>query len=240
VASIRALFRDTLAQLVFKELSVDDVRDVAPHFRRFRVSGESLRASGCAAGDKIQIMIGEAGPRTFTPFAPNAAAGTLDFLAYVHGDEPAAAWAKSAHSGLSFRAFGPRGSLPLSSLVGPVVMFGDETSFGAAKSLFDRRGAADGLSYVFESTERDEAETVLADLGLSASVVVKRQAERAHLGEIEAQLRAALEQQPDATLVLTGHAQMIQAIRAGLKERPVSFRGQKVKAYWADGKKGLD
>jgi hypothetical protein len=80
---------------------------------------------------------------------------------------------------------------------------------------------------------------VLADLGFRASVV-QRQAERAHLADLEAQLRAALAQHADATLVLTGHAQMIQAIRARLKERPVSFRGQKVKAYWADGKKGLD
>jgi NADPH-dependent ferric siderophore reductase len=240
VASIQALFRDTLAQLVFKEFSVDEVRDVSAHFRRFRVSSESLRSSGCAAGDKVQIMIGEAGPRTFTPFSPDPAAGTFDFLAYVHGDAPAAAWARSAHSGLSFRAFGPRGSLPLSSLIGPVVMFGDETSFGAAKSLLDTRGAADGLSFVFESTDPDEAKLVLADIGLSGSAVVKRQAEQAHLAEIEAQLTAAGAQTADATLVLTGHAQMIQAIRARLKARPVSFRGQKVKAYWADGKKGLD
>lgn len=41
MASIRAL----LAQLVFKEFSVEDVRDVSAHFRRFRVSGESLRGT---------------------------------------------------------------------------------------------------------------------------------------------------------------------------------------------------
>lgn len=33
-------------------------------------------------------MIGDVGPRTYTPFAPDAGAGTFDFLAYVHGDAP--------------------------------------------------------------------------------------------------------------------------------------------------------
>src|SRR4051794_14797985 len=142
MASIRAL----LAQLVFKEFSIADVSDVSAHFRRFRIAGESLRDNGCSAGDKVQIMIADAGTRTFTPFAADASAGTFDLLAYAHGDAPAAVWSRSARAGLRFRAFGPRGSLPLSSLAGPVVMFGDETSFAAAKSLFDVRGEADGLS----------------------------------------------------------------------------------------------
>jgi len=236
MASIRAL----LAQLVFKEFSVEDVADVSAHFRRFKISGESLRENRSAPGDKVQIMIGDIGPRTFTPFAADANAGTFDILAYVHGDAPAAAWARTTQAGTRFRAFGPRGSLALNSLAGPVVMFGDETSFGAAKSLFDLRGGADGLSFVFESTDTDEAKAVLTELGMSEAAVVRREPGRTHLSELESQLRAALELRGDASLVLTGHAQMIQAVRARLKARPVKHRGQKVKAYWADGKKGLD
>jgi NADPH-dependent ferric siderophore reductase len=238
--SIRALFQDRLAQLVFKEFSVEAVADVSTHFRRFRVSSESLRNNPGSAGDKVQIMIPEAGPRTFSPFAVDASAGAFDILAYVHGDAPAAAWSRSAQPGLRFRAFGPRGSLPLSTLSGPVVMFGDETSFGAAKALLDTRADNAGLSFVFESTDEAEAHDVLAGLGLSAAGVVRRKPEHAHVADLDAQLRAALARHPDSTLVLTGHAQVIQALRARLKAQPASIRGQKVKAYWADGKKGLD
>jgi NADPH-dependent ferric siderophore reductase len=238
--SIRARIQDTFAQLVFKEFAIDEALDVSAHFRRFRVSGESLRATGCSAGDKIQIMISEAGTRTFSPFSHDPAAGTFEFLAFVHGDAPAAAWCRNAQVGQHFRAFGPRGSLPFSSLMGPVVMFGDETSFGAARSLLDARGGSDSTSFVFESTEPDEAQEVLNELGLGAASVVPRRADRAHVSEVAARLRAAVSDADDATLVLTGHAQMIQAIRAQLKAEPLALRGQKVKAYWADGKKGLD
>lgn len=236
MASIQAL----VAQLVFKEFSIDEARDLSPHFRRFRVTGESLRGRACAPGDKVQILIGDSGSRTFTPFAANPNAGTFDFIAYVHGDGPAAAWSRAVGVGARFRMFGPRGSLALRSLEGPVVLFGDETSFGVAKSLLDLRGPADGVGFVFESTDRDEAVQVLGELGLGAASVVKREPDHAHADRLESQLRAALEVRPNATLVLTGHAQTIQVLRARLKAKPAPVRGQKVKAYWADGKRGLD
>lgn len=241
--SIRALVNETLASWVFDEFAIEDARDVSPRFRRFRVASASLRAKPCAAGDKLQVMVGEAGPRTFTPFAPDREAGKFDFLAYVHGTSPAAAWAREAQPGLRFRAFGPRGSLPLASLAGPVVMFGDETSLGAAKSLVDSRGAGggvDGVKLVFECNDRGETELALAELGLRDAQLVPRAPDLAHIGSLEEQLRAALAQRPDATLVLTGHAQAIQAVRRRLKSGQVPVREQKVKAYWADGKKGLD
>jgi ferric-chelate reductase (NADPH) len=240
MASLKSLIRDTVGQLVFKELAIEDVRDVSPHFRRLRVSGQSLRTAQCSAGDKVQIMIPDAGPRTYTPFAHNLANGTLDLLAYVHGDAPAAKWSRTAQAGMRVRAFGPRGSLPLASLRGPVVFFGDETSFGAALSLREARGRADELAFVFESTQREESEQVLAELGLEQAVVVSKLSAHAHLSTIESHLRTALTRLPNANLVLTGHAQTIQAIRARLKAQPAGNVGQKVKAYWADGKQGLD
>lgn len=240
MASIRALLNEKLASWVFDEFSIEQIRDVSAQFRRFRAAGPSLRSKPCAAGDKVQVMVGEAGPRTFSPFAPDAGAGTFDFLAYVHGTSPAAAWAREAQPGQRFRAFGPRGSLPLSSLAGPVVMFGDETSLGAAKSLVDSRGRDDGVKLVFECNDRDETNLALAELGLLGAQTVLRAPNLTHVGELEQQLRAALASSPNATLVLTGHAQAIQALRSRLKAAPVPVRAQKVKAYWADGKKGLD
>jgi hypothetical protein len=55
-----------------------------------------------------------------------------------------------------------------------------------------------------------------------------------------AAIRGALGEHEQPQLVLTGHAQTIQAVRARLKQERVAYAGQKVKAYWADGKKGLD
>lgn len=240
MTSFQARFRDKIGQLFGKELSVDQVRDLSPHFRRVRVSAPWLKTAAVSAGDKLQIMIAECGPRTYSPFGHDTAAGALELLAYVHGETSTATWVRALRPGSKFHAIGPRGSLAFSSLPGPVVLFGDETSFGVATALRQARGSANGLSFVFECSQPDEARTVLADIGLDGCSVVERQSARAHTRAVESQLRAALAQQPHAHLVLTGHAQMIQALRAALKAEPPAYAGQKVKAYWADGKRGLD
>jgi len=240
MASLKSLLRNTLGQLVFKELAVDSVRDVSPHFRRIRVSGESLRAATCAAGDKIQFMVPDVGPRTFTPFAHDAASGSLELLAFVHSETGAGRWARELREGAGLRAFGPRGSLPLSALYGSVVIFGDETAFAAAKALSDVRGPSEGVAFVFECTHGEESELVLRDLGLDNAIVVQRQAGGGHLDEVETHVRTILKRLPGAHLVLIGHAQSIQALRARLKAQRAEHAGQKVKAYWADGKQGLD
>jgi NADPH-dependent ferric siderophore reductase len=240
MASISTVLRDKLSQIVFKALAIDEVRDLSPHFRRFRVSAPWLRGAACAPGDKLQIMINEAGPRTYSPFAHDAGSGTLELLAYVHGDTATAAWVRNAQPGSSLRVFGPRGSLALASLSGPVIFVGDETSFGSALALQCTRAAADGVSYVFEATNPDEAESVLREIGLPASATVARTPGHSHLGALEQAVRAALEQRPNARLVLTGHAQTIQGLRKRFKAQPVQASGQSVKAYWADGKRGLD
>lgn len=240
MTSFQVRVRDTFSRLVFPELVVEEVRDVSPHFRRIRVSSAGLRSASVSPGDKLQIMILESGPRTYSPFAHDPGAGTVDVLAYVHGDTPSSAWIRSLTGGERCRALGPRGSLALTSFRGPVVLFGDETSFGVAAALSLARGVTDGLSFVFECSQPDEARAVLAELGLASFEVMGRQPALAHAGAVDAGIRAALARHSGALLVLTGHAQMIQAVRAALKKDPPKYAGQKVKAYWADGKRGLD
>ena len=62
MASFSEVLRDKLSRIVFKQLSIDEVSDVSQHFRRLRLRAPWLRDVACAAGDKLQIMINEAGP----------------------------------------------------------------------------------------------------------------------------------------------------------------------------------
>lgn len=240
MASFQTRLRDTVGRWFGKALTVDEVRDLTPHFRRVRVSGSWLQSASVSPGDKLQVMVLECGPRTYTPFAHDAAAGTLELLAYVHGQTPTASWVRGLAKGVTFHAVGPRGSLALAELKGPVVLFGDETSFASATALQEARGGHDGVAFVFECGQSDEARSVLDDLGVSGHSLIERQSGRSHLPALERELRAALAKHAGAQLVLTGHAQTIQALRAVLKAQPPTYAGQKVKAYWADGKRGLD
>lgn len=240
MASLKSLLQDKLSQLLFRTLTVESVRERSPHFRQLQLSGDWLRSTQCSAGDKLQIMIADAGPRTYTPFAHDAAQGRLSLLAYVHGDTPGAAWMARAQVGQALRVFGPRGSLPLGAGHGPVVFAGDETSFGAAVALHEARAARDPLVFVFECTDVVESELVLSEYGIVAFRLVARQPSGAHHGALAAAIRGALGENAGSQLVLTGHAQTIQGVRAKLKQEHVAYAGQKVKAYWADGKQGLD
>ena len=180
-----------------------------------------------AAGDKIQVFFPEVGTRTYSPFA--CSGGRFELAVFLHDRGPSSAWARSLVPGRQIRFVGPSASTAFDSIVGPVALFGDETSVGVARSLHDARHG--DARVVLEVGSRAAVEPVIAKLGLVAELV-ERNSE--HLATIARDLAAA-----GRTLVLTGNAKTIQDLRARLKQLG-SARPQRVKSYWADGKTGLD
>jgi ferric-chelate reductase (NADPH) len=229
---------DLLSKLLLKQTTVAAVRDLTPHFRIVSLQGDSLKAVSAAPGNKVQVRVGE--PlvlRTYTPLSVNPRLGAMDLLVYVHDDETAAGrWARSLRVSDPVGLFGPRRSLGLEALDGDAVLFGDETSFAVARGWQLQRGAQGGLRFVFEITDRAESLEVLAAIGLEQAEVI----ENGDFSAVETAVRAALGQDAERRLVLTGQARSIQALRSALKSRPNAHRSQSVKAYWARGKKGLD
>ena len=239
MASIGKRLGDSLKKLLFREVQVAGVQDLSTGFRRLDLSGDSLRGARYAPGDKVQLAL-EDGARTYSPFAWDGVRGAISLLIYRHGDTASVRWANGAAEGERLYVFGPRGSLGLGSSSGPLVLFGDETSFGVARSLLEARRSASELSFVFEGSGRSELSSVLDALELPGADLIERREDERHLAEVEERLRAALNRRPESRLVLTGKAQSIQALRKSLKARPVAHAGQIVKAYWSPGKRGLD
>ncbi len=235
MASLKALLGDTFGRLIFRDLEITKTHDLSAHFRRVELQSPSLRGVPVRAGDKVQLLMPGEGMRTYTPYACDEREGTMQFLVYVHGEGPAAMWARQVKPGDHVRAFGPRTSVPFDQLQGPIVLFGDETSFAVATALTGLRRPA---SFVFEVTHASESNGVVQGLGLTDATVIERTRDEAHLQHVEAAVRAQLG--ADSVLVMTGKAQSIQRLRAALKSRWPSHAGQKVKAYWSVGKKGLD
>ena len=200
-----ASLKGFLGKLIFPELRVTKAEVITARFRRLTLAGASL--TKLAPGDKIQVSLAE-GTRTYTPFAFDAAKGSLDLLVYSHGDTPGAKWGRGVAEGDRVNVFGPRGSIALAALAEPVVVFGDETSFALARALQDLHASPRPLFEVSNIAESSEA---LAALGLAADLVARAPGD-AHLDELDAQLRA----RTGSTLVLTGKAQSIQGLRARL------------------------
>lgn len=239
MASGKAIIGGVLGRFLFRDASVERVRDLSPHFRWLELAGDGLRGAAWSAGDKVQVFLPRVGMRTYTPLGWDTARGATQLLVYLHGQGPGAEWGRAVRAGDRCQFFGPRGSLPLASLQGPVVLFGDETSFGVAHALRTLRAGGDGVEQVFEVSSRPESEAVLGELGLARSAVLERQPGERHLGAVAERLQSALRERPGAWLVMTGRAQAIQQLRGQLRQAGVGA-GQKVKAYWSLGKAGLD
>lgn len=214
-------------KLLFTVARVARTEDVGEQFRIITLEGAALAKSPATPGDKIQVRAAGLALRTYTPVAGEQ--GRVKLLAYLHGSGPGTRWARTVQSGDDCSFFGPRGSVALADIAGPIVLFGDETSFGVGAALAGLRPGANRL--VFEVGSRATVDA----LELPARTV-ERAPDGSHLRKASDYL---LEAGNEATLVLTGRASSIKTVRQHLREAGLTAK-IKAKAYWADGRTGLD
>jgi NADPH-dependent ferric siderophore reductase len=228
----------TLLRWLMRPARVAAVETLSPHFRLVDLEGEALRNVAWTAGQKVQASMGSGLiARTYTPMSWDAERGRTRMLTFAHGDGPGSRWASGLREGDTCQFFGPRRSVDLSGLESPVVLFGDETSFGLAAALRDCP-QAEGAIHLFEASDVAESRPVLEATGLGEATLIERTAADAHLAAAEAEmLRLAAS---GAHFVLTGKASSIQRISRALKAVGVVSSRVKTKAYWAQGKTGLD
>ena len=237
MASGKAWLEAVVGRFLFRDVETAHVRDLGASFRLVSFCGESLRGVSWEPGDKIQIYLPGHGMRTYTPMTWDAAGGSAELLVFIHGTSPGAEWGRRLRAGDRWQFFGPRRSIRATDLDGPVVLFGDETSFGVARALVDAKSPSTVKS-VFEVSDAAESSDVLAQLGIAGTTVPREPAD-AHLAATCERLVDELGANPEASLVMTGKAQSIQLLRARLKAKN-ALRSGKVKAYWSVGKTGLD
>jgi ferric-chelate reductase (NADPH) len=209
---------------------------LSPEFIRVELSAQAFRKATWVPGAKLQFRPrrGSMSLRTYTPVGWNTETGVTELIAFTHGDGPAAQWFGRVTAGGSCEVFGPRRSIDLREAAGAVVFVGDESSVALACAL---RTVTGDVSHVFEARDPTGLADVLAGLGMSErAAVVAKSADRSEL------LRRARDAAPQApfTLVVTGDAATVLAVRRdsrGWPCKPVQVKG---KAYWAQGRTGLD
>jgi NADPH-dependent ferric siderophore reductase len=218
---------DGAARVVLRRMGVIAVDEIAPGF--VRVDLRAPRVSW-VPGQKLQVRVRNLDLRTYTPFGWRGDAVSL--LVFDHSDGPAAAWIGALGVGDDVRAFGPRRAVRLGSE--PTIFVGDETSFALAAGP-----DINPVAHVYEVTDPVAADTARRSIGLADAVLVPRLPADAHQNELTARVLDAVVAHPDATLVLTGKAQTIRAVRVALKNaarRPAV----RVKAHWDPNRSGLD
>lgn len=227
-----------LRRVFMRRATVTACEQVAGGFHLITLESPDFRNLEWTPGDKIQIALGSAFvARTYTPIDWDAGAGRTRILAYAHGAGPGSDWIRGLRTGDVCDVFGPRASLDVSWVPGPVLLLGDETSFGIALAM---RGQAyaERVEFVFEVNDLGHSQQLVETLGFGPARQVERQVDDGHLAEVEAGLPAWA--RSDATFVLTGRSTTIQRMRQALKALDVPATRLMTKAYWAPGKAGLD
>lgn len=229
------LVERTLTRLFLRPARVISAATLSPRFRLIDLEGVAFEGNRWSPGQKLQIKLdGGFMTRTYTPVRWDAARGVTRILAFAHGEGPGSEWVRHASPGDARQVFGPRRSLDLEPLAGPVVFFGDETSFGLVASL----GAREDVRAVFEVGAIAESRQVLDALGVRHMALMERRTDDSHLAELQAAMGTPAS--ADTHYVLTGKASSIRQLGRALRAQGVEARRIKAKAYWAPGKTGLD
>lgn len=228
-----------LIRLTMRRAAVAGVEPLADGFRLITLKGPGLTGVSWTPGQKIQIAMGSAFvARTYTPMEWDASEGLTRFLGYAHGDGPGSAWLRALEPGAKCDIFGPRPSLEVGSMTGPLAVFGDETSMGLAHAIAAVQDPARPFTCAFEVGEIESAGLVTARLGLPDAALFARTRDEAHLEAMAATLPPLAA--AGASFVLTGKVGAIQRLRQDLKLHGVPPARIAAKAYWAPGKAGLD
>jgi NADPH-dependent ferric siderophore reductase len=215
---------------------VETAEWVGERFRLVDILAKGCRGVKWQPGAKVKIDIGDSMTRTYTPIAISSKSGRLRILVYIHSQSPASQWASAIAAGDVTYASIPRSSLDLNQLSSAVVFFGDETSFGTAKTLQSHLGSNFSAYCVFEVRQPQQAEAVVKRLELANVTLVQTREDRSHLGAITRRLQKALADLSTQHLVLTGNGRSIQAVRAALRANNTTEIEYLVKAYWTPEK----
>ncbi len=242
MARITKMLADTTSRVLFRSAEVTEVTGHGENFRTIVLAGDALRKATWTVGDKVQVRTDPDGftTRTYTPLGWDTARGSTTLLAYAHGTGPGSAWVRGLTPGVSCQVFGPRSSLKLDDLAGPVLFVGDETSFALVAAWRGANPEDRAIAELFEVIDPDEARVPLGVMGLQSACLFSRQDNSAHLEPLSAAVIESLRTHPDASLCLTGRAQTIAAIRRALKASGLAGRPIRVKAYWDENRSGLD
>jgi ferric-chelate reductase (NADPH) len=231
---------DALERVFFRPAAVSIVTHLSGHFRLIEFAGDSLKGEKWIPGQKVQFHLGGLKSRTYTPISWDPIEGTFQFLLFLHGNGPGSEWAESLKRDTPCNLMGPRSSLNFAEITNDSIFFGDETSMGAAVALHRSRQESQQDRYVFEVSSLVESAEALQRIGLPNAKIVKKAPDLSHLAEVEQTLIDTASGLAAPRWIMTGKAQSIQALRTMFRKRNMNLTQLDTKAYWAEGKTGLD
>src|SRR5437764_11583024 len=221
--------------------TVASVHQLTPRMTRIRLSGDSLRGLAAIPGQTIKIYVpdlvrGYPVSRDYTvrDYRDDAVAGPrLDIDFVLHGDGPAANWARRTQPGEALEFVGPSGRYRPDPHADWHLFAGDETALPAMQAYVAMLPANASVALYVEVADAAE-EQVMPGAATPAVRWLHRNGRAPGTSTLlDDALRAAQFPPGQGRIWLAGHTPTVRRIRAHLlNERGVDRGALYVKGFW--------
>lgn len=241
----------SLRDAVFLSATISETEQLTPRLRRIRFEGPRLQGLNWTPGQHIRLQVAGLGEsflrlhphdalRTYSIYAADPDAGTLDIVMLDHGGEPdsvtpARRWSSTTAVGVDVQFTRPQGNLVIRHDAPYHVFAGEETASVAFAAMLRSLDPAAEVHGVVEAAEPTDH----LDLPLRR---VQRGDAPAKDSAVLADAVRALEL-PDhpGVAYLAGEARTIQAVRKILiAEHGWDRRDIRTKPFWTPGRSGME
>ena len=218
-------------------LQVVAVGDITPRMRRVELTGPELEQLEHLPGQDVMLIFPRDGSRPihrrYTIRRLDRARPLLELNFVMHGDGPAARWARSAEPGTRIDVAGPRGKIALVEDAAWHLFAGDETGLPAALAMMEALPSEVPASGFFVV---DGPEEELPPLTAGAHGRAVTWVHRGEAPEVDRELAAVIgmAELPDGQghAYLAGELGLVATLQRGLEERGLSAGQVSGKPYW--------
>jgi NADPH-dependent ferric siderophore reductase len=230
---------DDVAQL---DLEVLDATALTPTMRRIRLTAPDLASLRYLPGQDLMLSVpapsGEFFRRRYTirSFYPDVPALAIDVV--LHGEGPAASWARAAEPGWRIEGIGPRGKITVDPAAAWHLFAGDDSavpaSLAMAESLSD---PARGIVVLEVDGPADEQPTHRPDgRGVPITWLHREGADPASGANLVAALHAVGLPSGTGHAYVAGELGVVAEMRAALLGRGLEAQQISAKPYWKAGR----
>lgn len=241
--------RARLLDRFFHSGQIVETERVTAGMRRLRLAGPDIRGMEHAPGQQIRVLTGDPDAsgllaavgdvRTYSIWALDPGAGTLDLCVLDHGDGPGARWGRTAEVGADVRFRGPEGSFTLRADAPYHLFAGEETASVAFGAMLREIAPATTVYGVIETADR--ADLLPLPRAAELTHVLRGSNSAAESAVLLDAVRALDLPAEPGIAYLAGEARTIQSLRRHLiQERGWPRRAVLNKPFWTPGKKGME
>jgi NADPH-dependent ferric siderophore reductase len=218
--------------------TVDSVHQVTPRMTRVRLVSAALAGLSAIPGQTLKIYVpdllsGRLVSRDYTVRDYDASERWLDIDFVLHGEGPAAAWARRARPGEVLEFIGPSGRYRPDPAADWNLFAGDETALPAIQAYVAML-PADACAFLYIEIADAAEQQPMPGVAVPTLCWLHRGSQEPGTGTLlDDALRAAPLPPGQGRIWLAGHTPTVRRIRAHLlNQRGVDRRALYVKGFW--------